>query len=772
MYVTIHQTELMKQFISIALLAICLASCVPQENTISTTSSDTYARVDSVLSLMTLSEKMGQMNLYNGSWEITGPTPKDLGNQTKLENIKNGKVGAMLNVLTVKETRAVQKLAVENSRLGIPLLIGYDVIHGYQTMMPIPLAQAASWDGSVAQLGAEVAARESSASGVNWTYAPMMDISRDPRWGRMMESAGEDPYLTSFMTKAWIKGFQGDDLAHDETIAACAKHFAAYGFAEAGREYHTTDVSNHVLYNMILPPFKAASEAGVASFMNSFNDLNGIPANGSSFLQRDILKGAWNYEGFVVSDWGSIGEMITHGFAEDTLAAGRIASSAGSDMDMESHIYENSLEELVNSGELDIDILDEAVRRILKIKFDLGIMDDPYKYCNEEREKKELLSNQNLAIAKEAALKSMVLLKNDKQLLPLKASQSIGVIGSLANSKDIPLGSWRAQAIENSAISLLEGLQNRLGENKVKYAEGYTLTTGTRGFTNELTFIKDNKDGFKKAIKLAKSVDVVILALGEDCWQSGEGRSQTDITLKGNQMELVNELIKVNPNIVVTLMNGRSLAITSLDEAVPAILETWHAGSEAGNAIADVLYGDYNPSGKLPVTFPRNVGQCPLYYNHKNGGRPGNKNGVNNDVFWSHYTDSPNTPLYPFGHGLSYTTFEYSDLVLNEQSMTSSNSIEASVKIKNTGKYQGKETVQLYIRDYVGSVTRPVKELKDFKQISLEPGEEKIITFTISNESLSYYRADLSFGSELGKFAVMIGGDSQKTLMTDFRLVN
>lgn len=734
----------------------------------------TAEKVDSLLSVMTLAEKVGQLNLYSGGWEFTGPVPEDAGNQKKYEMIKSGGVGALLNVLTADGTREAQKLAVENTRLGIPLLIGYDVIHGYQTMMPIPLGQAASWDAEVARLGAEVAAREASASGVNWTFAPMIDIVRDARWGRMMESPGEDPFLASYLSKAWIDGFQGGDLSNPESIAACAKHFAAYGFAEAGRDYNTVDISMQTLYNIVFPPFQTASEAGVASFMNSFNEIGGVPANGSSLLQREILKGAWDYQGFVVSDWGSIGEMITHGYAADTLEAGYKALTAGSDMDMEARVYEKSLESLVTSGKIDLKILDDAVRRVLTIKYDLGLFDDPYRYCDADREKKELGSKRNLEIARDAARKSIVLLKNEGDLLPLKKKgQRIAVIGSLAKSKDVPLGSWRAQAITNSAVSVLEGIEKAVDKNtQVTFAQGYTLTTGDREFVRELTIVSGDQSGFDEAIALAKKSDVVVLALGEDCFQSGEGRSQTDIGLKGDQMDLLFKLLEVNKNIVVTLMSGRSLAIPELDKHVPAILEVWHLGSEAGHAIADVLFGDFNPSGKLPVSFPRNVGQCPIYYNHKNGGRPTTNPNDAGMVFWSHYTDAPNSPLYPFGHGLSYTTFDYSDLSLSSDEMKADGRLTASIKVKNTGTVKGQETVQMYIRDYVGSVTRPVKELKGFEKITLEPGEERVVKFTISNETLSYYRADLSFGSEPGKFALMIGGNSQKTLMTDFRLVD
>ena len=727
-------------------------------------------QVDSLLAKMTLQEKIGQLNLYNGFFEATGPAPDGGAAEKKYDHIKSGLVGGMLNVLGTDEIRATQKLAVENSRLGIPMIFGYDVIHGYQTMAPIPLAQSASWDPKVAEEASRVAAEEAAAAGLNWTYAPMVDIVRDPRWGRVMESAGEDPHLASEFGKAWVKGFQGEDLADIKTIAACTKHFAGYGFAEAGRDYNTVDFGNQTLYNVVLPPFKATVDAGVATFMNAFNIIDGIPSTGSSFLQRKLLKGDWGFEGFVVSDWGSIAEMIPHGFSEDRAEAAQIALSAGSDMDMESNAYVNELEKLAKDNKVDLTQLDDAVRRILRIKFALGLFDDPYKYCNEKREESALLTEENKASARDIARKSIVLLKNEGDLLPLpKKGKKIAIIGSLANSKDVALGSWRAQAIENSAISLVEGLQ-AVGGDEISYSEGYRLTTGTRSFFQELTFIEGDSSGFEEAIELAKESDIVIMAMGEDAWQSGEGRSQVDIGFKGDQEVLLDELIKVNPNIVVTLMNGRPLDLTALSKKVPAILEVWHLGSEAGNAIADVLYGDYNPSGKLPMTFPRSVGQVPIYYNQHRTGRPTPPGpGV---VFWSHFTDSPNTPLYPFGYGLSYTTFEYSDLKLSSLRMKEGGSIEVSIKLSNTGSVEGEEVVQLYLRDHVGSAARPVKELKGFKKIALKAGESTKVTFTLTEETLSYYRADLTYGTEPGQFTVMIGGNSADLLSQTFRLVD
>ncbi|MEQ8238570.1 MAG: beta-glucosidase BglX [Cyclobacteriaceae bacterium] len=735
-------------------------------------SNATEVRVDSVLNLMTLEEKVGQLVLYTGFWEFTGPVPDEGNSKLKLDNVRNGYVGAMLNVNSVSSIYEAQKIAVEESRLGIPLLFGYDVIHGYKTMFPIPLAQAASWDASVAKTAASYAAIEATASGINWTFAPMVDVTRDSRWGRMMESPGEDPYLASIFAKAWVEGFQGNDLASPQTMAACAKHFAAYGFVEAGREYNTVDISDNTLFNVALPPFKAAADAGVATFMNAFNEVGGVPATGSEYLQRDILKDGWNWNGFIVSDWGSIGEMVDHGYAEDLRHAAEIGINTGSDMDMESYAYEKHLVDLVSSGEVVEEKLDDAVRRILRVKFDLGLFDDPYRYCSEKREKENILTNENLKAARDAARKSIVLLKNEDGLLPLpKENIKVAVIGSLAASKDIPLGSWRAQAIDNSAVSLLEGVENALGKPNVTFSNGYRLTEGERSFVYELNMVKDDESGFRSAIKAAQSADVVIMAMGEDCWQSGEGRSQVAPVLKGSQLALMKEVLKVNSKLIVTLMNGRSLVIPELAKNAPAILEVWHLGSEAGNAIADVIFGDYNPTGKLPVSFPRHIGQIPIYYNHKNTGRPTTKAHDAGKVFWSHYTDSPNSSLFPFGYGLSYSDFEFSEVRLSANNMKSNQSITASISLRNRSEITGTETVQLYIRDHVASLTRPVMELKSFQSITLEPNEEKEVYFEINKELLSFYRSDLTFGSEPGKFSIMIGNSSKNFNTLDIELI-
>lgn len=714
-------------------------------------------KVDSLLALMTLEEKVGQTNMYNGTWEFTGPVPKDNSSQEKAENIKNGLVGGMLNVLTSEGIREAQSLAVENSRLGIPLIFGYDVIHGYKTMLPVPIAQAASWDIEVARLSSKIAAREAASAGIHWTFAPMVDISRDSRWGRIMESAGEDPFLASKMAQGWVEGFQGDDISSFETIAACAKHFAGYGFAEAGRDYNSVDISMQTLYNVVLPPFKAAKDAGALTFMNAFNDLNGVPATGNEFLQRKILKGDWGFEGFVVSDWASLYEMIDHGYAKDTAHAAELAMKAGSDMDMEGRIYEKGLKGKIEEGVVDETLLDDAVRRILKVKFMLGLFDDPYRYCDPEREKSELLSDKNLAAAREIARKTFVLLKNENDLLPLKKeNQSIAVIGQLANDKDIPLGSWRAQAITNSAVSLLEGIQIAVGStSKVRYARGYTLTEGVRAFGDELSIVENDRSGFQEAIDLAHESDVVILALGEDCFQSGEGRSQVDVGLKGDQERLLEEIKKVNNNILVILMTGRPVAIPKVDQLSTAILETWQAGSEAGNAIADVIFGDHVPSGKLPVSFPYHSGQEPLYYNRKSTGRPINKD---NNVFWSHYTDSPNEALYPFGFGLSYTTFKYENL----SAFVEENGVEISVDVTNTGDLDGEEVVQVYIQDVVASLTRPILELKAYKKALIKSGVTETFQFYLSKDDLGFFTNEGIKVFESGEFIISVGSNSSE----------
>jgi beta-glucosidase len=725
-------------------------------------------KVDSILQLMTLEEKVGQLNQYNGFWDVTGPSPKGGAAEQKYEHLKKGLVGSMLNVKGVKDVRALQKLVMEQSRLKIPLIFGFDVIHGYKTISPIPLAEAASWDMVAIKMSAEIAAEEAAAVGLNWTFAPMVDVAQDARWGRVMEGSGEDPFLGSKIAVARIQGFQGD-LSSNKNILACAKHFAGYAFAESGRDYNTVDISEETLQNIILPPFKASVDAGVKTFMNSFNELNGIPATGSKYLQRNILKGDWGFNGFVVSDWGSIGEMVNHGYANDNKQAAEIAINAGSDVDMESYAYTDHLANLVREGKVKEETINDAVRRVLKVKFELGLFENPYKYCDETREKQIVGKKEFQDGVLDMAKKSIVLLKNENDLLPLKKSgQKIALIGSLANDKTSPLGSWRIGADDGTAVSVLEGLQKYDG-NQLTYAKGATVNIGRTEFMWETKINTDDRSGFSEAIDIAKQADVVVMVLGEHGLQSGEGRSRTDLGLPGVQQELLEEVYKVNRNIVLVLNNGRPLAIPWASQNIPAILEAWHLGTQSGNAIAQVLYGDYNPSGKLPMTFPRNVGQLPLYYNYKNTGRP--TMNEPESVFWSHYIDEKNTPLYPFGFGLSYSKFEYTNLKLSANSFSTNGKIEVSVAVKNVGKVLGREVVQLYIRDLIGSLTRPVKELKGFELIELEPNQAKRVVFTIDEKTIEFFTANKKWETESGDFKVFVGTNSVENMEGKFEFV-
>jgi beta-glucosidase len=722
-------------------------------------------KVDALLKQMTLEEKIGQMNQYSGFWDLTGPAPSSGNAAKKYEHLRKGYVGSMLNLRGVKNVRKIQKIAVEETRLGIPLIIGFDVIHGYETLSPIPLAESASWDLEAIKKSAEVAAEEAAAAGINWTFAPMVDISRDARWGRVMEGAGEDPYLASKIAIARVKGFQGSDLSQNNTIAACAKHFAAYGFAESGREYNTVDVGTSTLNNIVFPPFQATIEAGVRTFMNAFNELNGIPATGNTYLQRTILKDKWQFDGFVVSDWGSIEEMVAHGHAKDGKHAAQIAANAGSDMDMESYLYVNELAGLVKEGKVKEAYIDDAARRILRVKFELGLFDDPYKYCDEQREKEVIGQHAFHEASLDIAKKSIVLLKNENQLLPLKKQgQKIALIGALASDKTSSLGSWRIAAKDNTAVSVLEGMQAYTG-NQLTYAKGADVSLGQTKFVDELNINTTDRSEFPQAIAVAKTADVVVMVLGEVGYQSGEARSRTDLGLPGVQQDLLEAIYKVNKNIVLVLNNGRPLVLNWHQEHLPAIVEAWQLGTQSGNAIAQVLYGDYNPSGKLPMSFPRAVGQVPIYYNYKNTGRP--LIPIPNTVFWSHYQDVENTPLYPFGYGLSYTTFEYSAL---QAKVVSDKEVNVSVTLKNTGKFAGKEVVQLYIKDHYASVTRPVRELKGFELVSLKPNESKNITFTLSEKELGFYNNEGEFIVEPGDFSIFVGGDSNTTLQSKITL--
>lgn len=718
---------------------------------------DMHRYVAELMSRMTLEEKIGQLNLLTSGWDVTGPTLRE----GYREDVKAGNVGAIFNAHTAAYTRSLQKLAVEETRLGIPLLFGYDVIHGYKTIFPISLGEVASWDLAAIEEAARVAAVEASAAGVNWTFAPMVDIARDPRWGRISEGAGEDPYLGSEVARARVRGFQGNDLAAVDTVIATAKHYAAYGQAQAGRDYHTTDMSLRELWDTYLPPFRAASEAGVATYMTAFNELNGVPATASHYLLTDILKSRWRFHGFVVSDYTSVNELVPHGFARDEKHAAELAINAGLDMDMQGASFLSNLAELVEEGSVSVDTIDEAVRRILEMKFRLGLFADPYRYSDEEREAAAIYATEHLEAARDMARRSLVLLKNERGVLPLgDGVTSLAVIGPLADSEADMIGSWSAAGErEDRPVTLLEGIKARVGDTiSVHYEEGTSYRLGDT-----------DRSGFDAALAAAGRADVIIAAMGESSEMSGEAASRTSLELPGTQQELLEELRKLGKPIVLVLMNGRPLSIGWADENVHAILETWFAGTEGGHAIADVLFGDYNPSGKLPVTFPRNVGQVPIYYNVKNTGRP-YSTGDAEQKYRSRYLDVSNTPLYPFGYGLSYTEFVYSDMTLDRKEMGAGDAITVRVQVTNAGEVGGEEVVQLYIRDLVGSVTRPVRDLKGFEKIFLEKGESRQVEFEVMPADLAFHRQDMSYGAEAGEFRIFTGGNSVDLLEASFRL--
>ena len=767
----LFESALVTPFLTLTLAFALAAPAAAQQtadqaraNAFATTSpeSDEQSEMDrfvaDLMSRMTLKEKIGQLNLLSSSWDVTGPMLRE-GYQ---DDVRAGNVGAIFNAHTAKYTRSLQKLAVEETRLGIPLLFGYDVIHGYKTIFPISLGEAASWDLAAIENAARVAAIEASAAGVHWTFAPMVDIARDARWGRISEGAGEDPYLGSEIARARVRGFQGNDLAAVDTVLATAKHYAAYGQAQAGRDYHTTDMSLRELWDTYLPPFRAASEAGVATYMTAFNELNGVPATANAYLLNEILKTRWRFEGFVVSDYTAVDELVPHGFARDQKHAAELAINAGVDMDMQGTSFMTHLAALSKAGRVSVDTIDAAVRRILEMKYRLGLFLDPYRYSDEEREKEAIYAEEHLEAARDTARKSIVLLKNERGLLPLETSDiSLAVIGPLADSKSDMIGSWSAAGDrEERPVSLLEGIKARLGGSvDVHYEEGASYR-----FDPE-----DDTGAFDAALAAAGRADVIIAAMGESSEMTGEAASRTSLGLPGNQQELLIALRKLGKPVVLVLMNGRPLAIEWADENVHAILEAWFAGTEGGHAIADVLFGDYNPSGKLPVTFPRNVGQVPIHYNMKNTGRPYSPNDAE-QKYRSRYLDSPNSPLYPFGYGLSYTIFEYSDLALDRTRLGADDNITVSVTVANTGEVDGEEVVQLYVRDLVGSVTRPVKELKGFRKILLESGESQVVRFELRPSDLAFHRQDMSYGAEAGEFRVFVGSNSEDLLEANFRL--
>jgi beta-glucosidase len=718
----------------------------------------TDQKVDSVLSLMNIDEKIGQLNQYNDDWLATGPVTID---STKAQQIKNGKLGSLLNCMSTERIRKWQTIAMQ-SRLKIPLLFGQDVIHGYKTTFPIPLAESCSWDLDAIELSARISATEASAAGLNWTFAPMVDIARDPRWGRVMEGAGEDTYLGSKIAYARVKGFQGNKLGDLNSVMACAKHFAAYGAAVGGRDYNSVDMSDRQLLETYLPPFKAAADAGVATFMNSFNDINGVPSTANKYLQRDILKGEWKFGGFVVSDWNSVGEMINHGTAKNGYEAALAAITAGCDMDMESRSYTNNMAQLVIDGKVPVSLIDDAVKRILKKKFELGLFDDPFKFCNAEREMKELNNPDHAVAARDVARKSIVLLKNKNNLLPLsKNIKTIAFIGPLVKPVKQNKGFWDVDipGVDSSYIvSQWEGLRKKVSnKTKLLYAKGCDIE-GSR------------IDGFAEAIEIARQADVVILSIGERRDMTGEAKSRSNIIIPGVQEELLGALLATKKPVVVLINAGRPLIFNFTADNAPAILYTWWLGSEAGDAIADVLFGDYNPSAKLSISFPLSVGQIPIYYNHFNTGRPALSD--NNRFYTSSYNDLSIYPKYEFGYGLSYTSFLYSNLILSDKKVNPDGQIEASVTITNTGKYDGEEIVQLYLRDLVSSIARPVEELKDFRKIKLQAGASETIKFLINKEKLSFFNQQLQWVAEPGEFEIMIGASSRDIRLKDkFELV-
>ncbi|MEC5174713.1 beta-glucosidase BglX [Chryseobacterium nepalense] len=704
-------------------------------------------KVSELLSKMTLEEKVGQLVQYSGFEYATGP--QNSNSASVLNEIKQGKVGSMLNVAGAGETRKFQALALQ-SRLKIPLLFGQDVIHGYRTTFPVNLGQAASWDLALIEKSERIAATEASAYGIHWTFAPMVDIARDPRWGRVMEGSGEDTYLGTQIGLARIHGFQGKGLGNLDAIMACAKHFAAYGAAVGGRDYNSVDMSLRQLNETYLPPFKAAAEAGVATFMNSFNDINGIPATANKYILRDLLKGSWNFKGFVVSDWGSIGEMVPHGYAKDNKEAAEKAILAGSDMDMESRAYMAELPKLVREGKVDPKFIDDAARRILVKKFEMGLFDDPYRFSNEKRQKEQTDNQENRKFGREFGSKSIVLLKNEKNILPLsRSTKTIALIGPFGKETSANHGFWSVAFKDDNQriVTQFDGIKNQLDKNStLLYAKGANADDQDRSM-------------FAEAVETAKKADIVIMTLGEGHAMSGEAKSRSNIHFSGVQEELLKEVAKTGKPIVLMINAGRPLVFDWAADNIPTILYTWWLGTEAGNSIADVLFGTVNPGGKLPMTFPRTEGQIPVYYNHYNTGRPAKNNTDRNYV--SAYIDLDNDPKFPFGYGLSYTQFKYADMNLSSTNLKGNQTLKISVNISNNGRYDGEEVVQLYIRDLFGKVVRPVKELKGFQKVFIKKGETKTVSFTLTPEDLKFYDDELNFDWEGGEFDIMVGTNSR-----------
>jgi len=727
--------------------------------------------ISEIMSQMTLEEKLGQLNFPTSNDFITGSAQStDVG-----KKIESSLVGGLFNIKGVDKIKEMQRIAIEKSRLGIPLLFGMDIIHGYETVFPIPLALSATFDMNAIEKSARISAQEGTADGIQWTFSPMVDISRDPRWGRIAESAGEDPYLASRSGEAMIKGYQGNNLSLKNTMMATVKHFALYGASEAGRDYNHVDMSRWAMYNTYFPPYKAAVDAGVGSVMTSFNVVDGVPASGNKWLMTAVLRNQWGFKGLVVTDYTAINEMINHGIG-DLQTVSAMSLNAGSDMDMVGEGFLTTTKKSLDEGKVKIETIDQAVKRVLEVKYKLGLFEDPYRYTDPKRAKTEIFTKENRSEARKVAAGSMVLLKNDKQVLPLKKDTKIALVGPMADASDNMPGTWAIAARYNDAISLKKALSNK----NIIYAQGANLVENKVDFDNATIFGKkpkwDERNAdvlIKEAVEAAKKSDVIVAAVGESSEMSGESSSKTNLDISSTQKKLLQALYDTGKPVVVVLFTGRAMTIGEENEKATAILNTWFGGTEAGDAIADVLFGDVNPSGKLPITFPRSVGQIPIYYAHYNTGRPISKDANDNckfEKYRSNYLDQCNTPLYPFGYGLSYTTFTISDLKLNKVSINQNESLTATVQLKNTGNYDGAEVVQLYIKDVFGSTVRPVRELKGFQKIFLKKGESKQVTFTIKPDDLKFYNSELKFVSEPGDFEVYVGNSSNADLTSKFTL--
>jgi len=762
-------TKFIKYIVAVAIFAVVTACNTSKE---SSGKNEQTAFIDSLMNVMSLDEKIGQLNLPSSGAFTTGQA----ANSNIAGKIAEGKVGGLFNIQTAEKIREVQKIAVEESPHGIPLIFAMDVIHGYKTIFPIPLGISCTWDMELIEHSARVAAREVSADGIAWTFSPMTDISFDPRWGRVSEGSGEDAYLGSQIARAMVKGYQGDDLSDPQTIMSCVKHFALYGASEAGRDYNTTDMSRLRMFNDFFPPYKAAIDEGAGSVMTSFNEIDGIPASANKWLMRDILRDAWGFEGLVVTDYTAINEMTAHGLG-DLQHVSALALKTGVDMDMVGEGFLTTLEKSLDEGIITEGAINQACRRILEAKYKLGLFDDPYKYCDEERGRSEIFSEKNRQIARQIAAQSFVLLKNENNLLPLKKSASIALIGPLANNKENMNGTWSVAGQPKKAISLKQGLENALGSSaEIIYARGANIVSDPALEARVSTFGKpthrdsrSEEEMISEAVQVAQQADVIIAAVGEASEMSGESSSRSNIELPETQRNLLKALLKTGKPIVTIVFTGRPLALHWENENLPSILNVWFAGSEAGDAIADVIFGDINPSGKLTMTWPQNVGQVPIYYSHKNTGRP-LEEGKWFQKFRSNYLDVSNEPLYPFGYGLSYTSFDYKNLRLSSQNMGMEDTLTVSVEITNTGEISGKEVVQLYTRDLVGTITRPVKELKGFQKIELHPGQSKTVSFELTADDLAFYHQDMSFYAEPGEFQIFVGPSSAEGLQGGFTL--